>query len=134
MAYRMRIISHTFQLFRANKTTANTLLEKCDIILVQETLLSCFNGKELDGILQNIEISCHTPANLSTSLIGGRPFEVFANFWKSEDNISYFLLFLTERIMGLALETTSLKYALVNGYLPYEQSTTQCLLDNKSSL
>ena len=134
MACSLRIISYNVQSFRANKTTVKTLLEKCDIILLQETLLSSFNVNELDGILQNNEISCHTPANLSTSLLGGRPSGGLSIIWKTKDNISCFPVFLTDRIMGLVLKTTSLKYALLNVYLPYEQSTAQCLLDYQSSL
>ena len=36
--------------------------------------------------------------------------------------------------MGLVIKTASLKYALLNVYLPYEQSTAQCLQDYQSSL
>ena len=48
--------------------------------------------------------------------------------------MSLFPVFSTDRIMGLVLKTTSLKYALLNVYLPYEQSTAQCLLDYQSRL
>ena len=56
MTCRLRIISYNVQSFRANKTTVITLLEKCDIILLQETRLSAFNINEMDDILQNNEI------------------------------------------------------------------------------
>ena len=36
--------------------------------------------------------------------------------------------------MGFVLRTTSLKDALLNVYLPYERSTSQCLQDKQSSL
>ena len=96
--------------------------------------MSKFNVNELDDILQNNEISCHTPANLSTSLLGGRPSGGLAVIWKTKYNISCFPVFLTERIMGLLLKKASLKYALLNVYLPYEKSTEQCLQDYQSNL
>lgn len=35
--------------------------------------------------------------------------------------------------MGLVLKATSSKYALLNVYLPYEQTTSQCLQDYQSN-
>ena len=93
MAFRLRIISYIVQPFRVNKTTVKNLLEKCDIILTQESLLSALNKNELDGILQNIEISCYTPANLNTRLLGGRPFGGLAIIWKIKYNICCFYVF-----------------------------------------
>ena len=130
MACSLRIISYNVQSFRANKTTVKTLIDKCDIFLLQETLLSNSKVNDLDDILQNNELSCHTLANLSTSLLGGRLFEGLAIIWKTKDNIRCFSVSLTERIISLVLKTTSLKYALLNVHLPYEQSTAQCLQDH----
>ena len=94
VACRLRIISYNVQPFRANKTTVKTLLEKCDIILLQETLLSSFNVNEMDGIMRNKEISCHTLTNLSTSLLEGRPFGGLAIIWKTKKKtLAVFLSF-----------------------------------------
>ena len=101
MAFTSRIISYRVQSFCANKSTVKTPLEKCDIILLQETLLSAFNVNEVDGILQNNEISCYTTVNISNSLLRGRPFRGLGIIWKTKDKISGFSAFLTEKIMGL---------------------------------
>ena len=128
------MITSNVQSFCANKTTVKTLLEKRDIILQKETLLSSFSVNEQDGLMQNNEISCHTPANLNTRLIGGRPSGGLTIIWKIKDNISCFPVFLTEMIMSLVLKTALLKYALLNVYLTQKQSTAQYLQDYKSSL
>ena len=51
------------------------LLEKCDVLFLQETLSTMFNANELDQLTDSNTLACFTPATPSTSPIGGIPEE-----------------------------------------------------------
>ena len=111
LACSLLIISYNVQSLCSNKTTVETLLEKCDIILLQETLLSSLNVNELDDILQNNEISCHTPANLSTSSLGGSPSGGLAIMWKNKKQYHLFSCLFKREDNG-----SGVKYNIIEVY------------------
>ena len=114
MASNLRIISYNCQSFRSNISIVKQLLEKCDMLFLQETLLTEFDANELDQLIDNNTIACFTPAIPSTSPNGGRPRGGLAVFWKTTDTINFFPIMFTNRVMGLKFQTLSHSFVLLN--------------------
>ena len=117
MAINLQIFSFNCQSFRSNISIVKQLLEKCDVLFLQETLLTQFNANELDQLTDNNTIACFTPATPSTSPNGGRPRGGLAVFWKTSDTINFFPIMFTNRVMGLKVQTMSHPFVLPNTYL-----------------
>ena len=113
----LRIISYNCQSFRSNIFVVKQLLEKCDVLFLQETLLTEFNANELEQLIDNNTIACFTPATLSTSPNGERPKGCLAVFWKTSDTINFFPYTFTNRAMGLKVQIQSYSFVLLNVYL-----------------
>ena len=48
-------------------------MEKCDILLLQETLITDYNSNELDLIAEGNIAMTYMPAKICTNSTGGRP-------------------------------------------------------------
>ena len=66
----LRIISYKCKSFSSNISKVKQMLEKCDVLFLQEALLTQFNANELYQLTDNKTIDCFTPATPSTSLMG----------------------------------------------------------------
>ena len=104
MATDLRIISYNCQSFCSNISIVKQLLEKRDVLFLQETLLIKFNAKEHDQLTDINTIACFTPASPSTSSNGERPKGDLAVFWKTSDTNNLFPIMFTSRVMGLMLQ------------------------------
>ena len=134
MATKLRIITYNCQSFRANKQFIKTLLQKCDILLLQETLLTEHNANELDTLVDNDFIFCHTPAVTNGNFLTGRPSSGLAIYWKAMDNFKCYPIMYTDRLMALRLENSTYKCVLLNVYLNCDYRTTESLHEYQSNI
>ena len=110
------------------------LLEKCEVLFLQETLLTEFNANELDHLTDNNTIACFSPATPSTFLNGGRPKGCLAAFWKTSDTIIFFPIMFTSRVMRLKVQTLSHSFVLINVYQCCDYASFISLHEFQSSL
>ena len=73
MATNLRIISYNCQSFSSNISIVKQLKENCDVISLQEILLTQFNANEFYQLTDNNTIACFIPATPSTSPNGEGP-------------------------------------------------------------
>ena len=66
MTHKLRIVSFNCQSFRSNKGLIYNLMEKCDILLLQETLITDYNSNELDLIAEGNIAMTYIPAKQCT--------------------------------------------------------------------
>ena len=59
MTRKLRIVSFNCKSFRSSKDLTNKLMEKCDILLLQEAFITDYNSNTLDLIAEgNIGMIC----------------------------------------------------------------------------
>ena len=80
-------------------------MERCDILLLQETLVTNYNGNELDLIAEGNITMSYIPAKPGTNLSGRRPPAELAMFRRSGNNFTCNTIQYTDRIMGLNFKT-----------------------------
>ena len=134
MATNLRIISFNCQSFRSNISIVKLLLEKCDVLFLQEILLTQFTANELDQLNDNNTIACFTPATASTSPNSGRPRGGLVVFWKISDTINFFPIMFTNRVMGLKAQTLFHSFVLLNVYLCCDDTSLDSVHEFQSSL
>ena len=115
--HKLSTVSFNCQTFRSNKWLIHKLMEKCDITVIQETLITNYNSNELDLISEgNIAITFML-AKQCANLTGGRPSGGFAIFLRSVNNLTWETIRYTGRIIGLILETNYIQYFILNVYM-----------------
>ena len=134
MATNLRIFSYNCQSFRSNISIVKRLLKKCDLLFLQETLLTQFAANELNQLTDNNTIACFTSATASTSSNGGRPRGDLAVFWKTSDTINFFPIMFTDRVMGLKVQTLSHYFVLLNVHLCCDDTSLDSLHEFQSNL
>ena len=83
-------------------------MEKCDSLLLQETLITDYNSNELDLIAEsNIDMT-YIPAK-QCNLSAGRPSAGLAIYWRSINNLTCEKIRYTDSIIGLPLKQILLK-------------------------
>ena len=109
-------------------------MEKCDILRLQETLITDYNSIELDLIAEgNIAIT-YVPAKQCTSLSDWRPSAGLSIYWRSINNLTCETIQYTDRIVGLTLETNYFKYVILNVYMNCDCRTLESLHEYQSCI
>ena len=75
-------------------------MERCDILLLQETLITDYNSNKLDLIAEGNIAMSYIPAKLCMNSTGGRPSAGPALFWRSVNKLTCKTVQYTDRIMG----------------------------------
>ena len=88
MTHKLRIISFNCQSFRSNKDLIHKLMERCDIYLLQETLIKDYTSNDVDLIAEGIIAMTYIPAEQCTNPTGGRPSASLAIYWRSINNLT----------------------------------------------
>ena len=92
MCSKLRIISYNCQSFSIKVNIIQELLNDCDILLLQETLLTENNCMNFDQIDNNF-VSASIPAVRANDVTSGRASGGLAIFWRKTDDISCFPIF-----------------------------------------
>ena len=129
----LRIISYNCQSLNAKLDIVSTLLNDCDILLLQETLLTNDNN----DILGNININFNAINIPSVRKIGqlyGRSSGGLAILWKRNSNLKYFPVYGNNRFIGIKILFGEISYLLLNVYLNCDYRTIESLIEYKENL
>ena len=85
----LKIISYNCQLLNANLEAVSSLLNYCDILLLQETLLTNDNSDTLENINNNFK-AIQVSSVRKSNQIYGRYSVGLEILWKKYANIKYF--------------------------------------------
>ena len=80
-------------------------MERCDILLLQETLITYYNSIELNLVPEGNIAMSYIPAKQCTNLTAGRPSGGLAIVWRSVYNLTCQTIPYTDRILSLIPET-----------------------------
>ena len=83
------------------------LMEKCEMLLLQETLITDYNSNELDLIAEGNIAMTYIPAK-QCYLPAGRSSAGLTIYWRSINNLTCETIRYTDRIIGLTLEKITL--------------------------
>ena len=73
-------------------------MEKCDIVLLQETVITDYNSNELDLTAEgNIAMTC-MPAEQCTNVSAGRPSAGLTIYWSSVNKLTCETIRYTDRL------------------------------------
>ena len=134
MTHKLCIVSFNYQSFRNNKDLIHKLMEKCDVLLLHETLNTEYNSNELDLIAEGHIAMTYMPAKQWSNLSAGRPSDGLAVFWRSINNVTCKTLRYTDRIIGSTLETKYFKYVILNAYMNCVCGTLESLHEYQSCI
>ena len=85
MADALGVITYNCHSLRANREFVKSLLQSCDILCLQETLIDDNNSSELD-LDQNFN-SCYTPATRTETVFVGRSSGGLAIYWRKSKTL-----------------------------------------------
>ena len=133
MHNKLKIVTYNCQSFTCNREIISEILESCDILLLQETLITEVNSFLLSNINDDFCFS-FTSAHKANNSLYGRSSGGLAIYWRRIRNIKFKPIYVSGRIMGLQLDFGNLKYLVCNVYFPCDYRDTDSLIEYKSTL
>ena len=133
MDSRLKITSYNCQSIGSKIPLIESLLVNCDILLLQETLLSEYNFEQFEHIDDNFA-SAFTPAERREQIFVGRSSGGLAIYWRKLSGLSCNPIFFSNRIMGLKLSAGEYTCLLLNVYCICDYRTQESLLSYKDTL
>ena len=88
MAVKLRIISYNCQSFNIKAQIIRNLLDSCDIICLQETLLYDETFFNLENLNSNF-LTAHVPAVRNNQVFRGRGSGGLAILWRKTENVEF---------------------------------------------
>ena len=131
MALNLRVISYNCQSFNSKTQIIESLLNSCDILCLQETLLNDENSSNLDKLDHNF-LTAHVPAVRNLENFRGRASGGLALFWRKSDNVKCFPVLFSDRVMGLRIHFNDINYLLLNVYCFCDYGNIDSLINYKS--
>ena len=128
----LKIISFNCQSLNVNFDIISLLSKRCDVLLLQETLLNDSNKHMLDNIDPQFNV-IHVPSVRKSDQFIGRSSGGLAILWRKVDNIKCYPIYATSRIVGLKLQFNDLIYAIVNVYFTCDYGNLDSLIEYKSN-
>ena len=128
----LRIISFNCHSFSRNMGIINLLLDHCDILLLQETMITEITRNSLDKVSREF-ISFYTPAARDISGGAGRPSVGLAIFCR-KSNLSFIPIYISQRIMGVNVSVDGRSYAILNVYCPCDYGVLDSLVEYKNTI
>ena len=129
----LNIISFNCRSANSNLEIIRLLMNECDILFLQETLLSENNHYILGNLGAGFNYA-HTPATRSHDNFCGRSSGGLALLWKKVNNLKFYPIHFTNRIMGLRIDSGTARYLLVNVYAPCDYRKEESLMEYRSVL
>ena len=133
MEDKLKIVTYNCQSFTCNREIISEILEQCDILLLQETLITEVNSFLLSNLNDNFCFSFTSALRPNNSLYG-RSSGGLAIFWRRIRNIKFKPIYVSSRIMGLQLDLGNMKYLVCNVYFPCDYRDIDSLIEYKSTL
>ena len=129
----IKIVSFNCYSVNSNTEVLKLLLSKCDIMLLQETLLSDDNSGILQELSEDFDFA-HVPAVRKQDNFRGRASGGLAILWRRFTNLSLTPVYFSNRIMGLRLSIGEVNYLILNVYLTCDYGTVDSLVEYKSTI
>ena len=129
----LKIISYNCQSLKAKLDIVSSLLKECDILLLQETLLTNDNNDILDNINTNFN-AINIPSVRKLGQLYGRSSGGLAILWKKNSNFKYFPVYGNNRFIGIKIFFGEISYLLLNVYLNCDYRTIESLIEYKENL
>ena len=130
---KLRILSYNCQSFNSKSESINKLLNSCDILCLQETLLNNENSVNLENLNSSF-LTAHIPAVRNPEVFRGRGSGGLAIFWRKIDNLEFSPIFISDRMMGLKIKYNNFIYILINIYCYCDYGNSDSLINYKSQL
>ena len=128
----LRIFSYNCQLFNSKNYVVKSSLKCCDILCIQETLLSADNSGALH--INNDFLHDHVPAVRHAQTFVGRSSGGLAIYWKKMTNICITPMFFNDRIMGIRMTGNNFNYILLNVYCICDYGNIDSLVEYKTTM
>lgn len=123
----LKVISFNCNSIRKNDEIVYSLLNKCDILLVQETLLTADSYDFVSKFHLDF-VSYHVPAiDPCIDGLNGRPRGGLSIFWNKKLEMYVTPEVYNENIMGLKIQSNDCHYLMLNVYMPYEDRKIESL-------
>ena len=128
----LRVTTYNCFSLRRRVDIIRELLNNCDILLLQETLLSSCQLDITDKLNNNFS-SAHVPS-FEPYLTGaeGRLSGGLSIFWKKGINVNVNPVFYNDNLMGLKISSSDINYLLLNVYMPSDDRTDDSLIKFKN--
>ena len=131
-----KIISYNCESFCKNVNIIRVLLGKCDVLLLQETLLTENSDVSMEECSDEFDV-CITPATRRRDCFIGKSSGGLAIFYKKSLSTHIRPKYYTSRIMGITINVSNNVILLLNVYFPCDYRTDDSLvayLDTLSEL
>ena len=129
----LRIVTYNCQSLNCNLNVVKSLLEKSDIVLLQETLL-VDNNTSVFATLSDDFNYFHTSATRNSSSFSGRSSGGLAILWRRSISKVIKTESFSERISGLTLLIDSFRVLILNVYLPCDYRNDISLIAYKTAI
>ena len=118
------IVSYNCNSIRNNAETLKSLLEKCDILCLQEIMLEKKDTDISNDFNPNFKHIVSVRDRETEGICEGRPSSGIAIFWRA--TLSPFIspVIVDDSIIGVVLQTKNFKILIMNVYLPYDKRDT----------
>ena len=100
----LKLISYNCRSANSNFELIKLLSDECDLIILQETLLTENNHYILGEVNDNFNYA-HTPSQRRSDTFVGRSGGGLAILWEKCSNLKIFPIHLSSRIMGLKIDS-----------------------------
>ena len=130
------IISYNCQSFRKNLEIIRALVDKCDVLLLQETLLPthALDIAESLNVNYNIVDYYFVPASREENCFVGRSRGGLAIIWKKTLTPLIKTHKFNDRVCGISISTQGKSFLLLNVYMPCDYRNMESLLYFRSTL
>ena len=130
----LKIISYNCNSLNFNAGIVKKLLDECQILCLQETLIGDHNSHNLDK-LNNDFMHAYVPAYRKPGCFSGRSSGGLTIFWRDIKNFSFTPLKFDKRIMGLKITFPGgSSYLILNIYCICDYGTIDAFVEYNSTL
>ena len=125
----LRIASYNCNSVRKRIDIVRSILNKCDILLLQEILLLEEDKNFLYGLNSLFEAYVVPSKHSNSNCLEGRPSGGLAILWRKQLNISIDISFAHDNFLIVSLVTMNKCFALANIYMPYDNGSREILTE-----
>ena len=129
----LKIITYNCQSYNSNSVIIKNLLLDCDILCIQESLISYSNSYLLNTIDNDFDFVLNDAVR-DLDQFSGRSSGGLIIFWRKSINMRCVPVYLNNRGLGLKLIYGDISYLLLNVYLNCDYGNLESLLKFRENL
>ena len=127
----LKIMSYNCQSFNSKGPLIFSLMDKYDIICLQETFITDSASSCYDNFNSSF-VNTYTSAVRNNGISVGRPSGGLAIFWRRNLGLTAVPIQISDRLLGLELRFNNICYVLINIYCCYDNGSIDSLVNYKS--